>query len=327
MNYDYEIDILNIFNKCNELIYSISDNVWSGQSKENFVKQFEKFINEYKKTMEKQVELLNSINKKYSKYLKTKKELEQKNKMLNTYINQLNELNNNIIDNIVATKLNRDINNLKIYIDNNLKKLDILKKQIMEDIEQIKKLGKNNDSLLTEIIVPERNDAPVTTDGKVSSKWYRKDDNWYWRGGNINQCTGYAFGRFNEIASANGCKILDSNKSMGNGKDFYDRGTSYGFNTSNKIEEIQNGDTISWAYSDALYGHVAVVENVTKNKNGEITSITISEGKMYNGKGAVKYKKTTYSGPNALNDLKNRSIRRGSESIFQGLVHQTKNKE
>lgn len=326
MNFNYEIDISNIFNKCNELTYSISDNVWSGQSKENFFKQFENFINEYKVTMEKQVELLNSINVKYSKYIEEKKELEQKNKMLNTYTNQLNKLKDNILDNVVAIKIKHDINNLKIYIDNNLKKIENLKKQIIEDIEQIKKLGKNKNILITGITIPERNDAPVTTDG-VSSKWYSSDDNWYWRGGNINQCTGYAFGRFNEIAAANGCRILDSNKSMGNGKDFYSMGTSYGFNTSNKIEDIQNGDTISWAYSNAPYGHVSVVENVTKNKNGEITSVTISEGKMYDGKGAIKYKKTTYTGPNALNDLKNRSIRRGSESIFQGLVHQTKNKE
>ena len=46
MNFNYEIDISNIFNKCNELTYSISDNVWSGQSKENFLKQFENFIND-----------------------------------------------------------------------------------------------------------------------------------------------------------------------------------------------------------------------------------------------------------------------------------------
>lgn len=210
-------------------------------------------------------------------------------------------------------------------IDNNNSKMIEIKKEIQNLIELV--ISKKILTIL-EIKVPERNTAPITTDG-VPSKWFG-EDNWYGSGENkrrknINQCTGYAYGRFNEIAEANGTMILTGN--MGNGQDFYEMGKAAGYDTSNNIEDIRTGDTISWAYSGV--GHVAIIENIKRDNDGIITSITISEGNMTGVKssqGAVHYWKHTYEGKNALNELKNRRIRANATSTFVGLVHQTKAK-
>lgn len=345
MKYNYDIDVLRIFNKCDDLIFSINNNVWSGLSKDNFIKKFEKFSNEYKYIINKQIKILNEIQITFIKYDKLKKELKSKNKLLNIYNEKIKniEMTGNIFNDINYINLTNNINNVKKNISNITTLMNKSKINILEEINDIKKLSVHTtkDSKLlnnaiyktnsesVNITIPSRNSAPVTTDG-TPNKWYGQD-NWYGRGenakrGNINQCTGYAYGRFNEIAEANGTKILTGN--MGNGQDFYLMGKNAGYETSNDINDIREGDTISWAYGN--YGHVAVIENLERDNNGNIVSVVISEGNMTgdpNSKGACHYHKQTFSGNDALNKLATRTIVKNKQSTFVGLVHQTHNKE
>ena len=281
--------------------------IWQGESQQKIYDSALNFITEIKEKVFEQLKTFENLLIKYNKY----QELYDDNERLC----KKKEL--------IDSSFEREKKWYQEKIDSNNAKMIKLKKEIQNLIELV--ISKKILTIL-EIKVPERNTAPITTNG-VPSKWFG-EDNWYGRGenkirGNINQCTGYAYGRFNEIAEANGTMILTGN--MGNGQDFYEMGKAAGYETSNKIEDIRTGDTISWAYSGV--GHVAVIENVKRDNDGIITSITISEGNMTGVKssqGAVHYWKHTYEGKNALNELKNRRIRKDSESTFVGLVHQTK---
>lgn len=281
--------------------------IWQGESQQKIYDSAQNFITEIKEKTFEQLKTFENLLIKYNKY----QELYDDNERLC----KKKEL--------IDSSFEREKKWYQEKIDSNNAKMIKLKKEIQNLIDLI--VSKKIITIL-EIKIPERNTAPITTNG-VPSKWFG-EDNWYGRGankkrGNINQCTGYAYGRFNEIAEANGTMILTGN--MGNGQDFYEMGKAAGYETSNKIEDIRTGDTISWAYSGV--GHVAVIENIKRDNDGIITSITISEGNMTGvptSQGAVHYWKHTYEGKNALNELKNRSIRKDSKSTFVGLVHQTK---
>lgn len=281
-----------------------NNNIWAGKSRDNAYTICKSFNDELMNKLLGMFDEFKTVISKYEEY----KESESENIRFNI---EMNKTENDSEKKYYQNKINGNNTNLTE-----------LKKEINSLLESIN--AKKISSIL-EIKIPERNTNPITTEG-TPTKWFGKD-NWYAIGGNagtgnINQCTGYAYGRFNEIAEANGTKILTGN--MGNGQDFYRMGKKAGYETSENINDIRVGDTISWAYG--AYGHVAVVENLKRDSNGKVISVEISEGNMTgdpNSKGACHYHKQTFNGTDALNKLATRTIRRYVPSKFVGLVHQT----
>lgn len=281
-----------------------NNNIWEGKSRDNAYTICKSFNDELMNKLLGMFDEFKTVISKYEEY----KEYESENIRFNI---EMNKTENDSEKKYYQNKINGNNTNLTE-----------LKKEIKSLLESIN--AKKISSIL-EIKIPERNTNPITTEG-TPIKWFGKD-NWYAIGGNagtgnINQCTGYAYGRFNEIAEANGTKILTGN--MGNGQDFYRMGKKAGYETSENINDIRVGDTISWAYG--AYGHVAVVENLKRDSNGKVISVEISEGNMTgdpNSKGACHYHKQTFNGTDALNKLATRTIRRYVPSKFVGLVHQT----
>lgn len=281
-----------------------NNNIWQGKSRDNAYTICKSFNDELMNKLLGMFDEFKTVISKYEEY----KEYESENIRFNI---EMNKTENDSEKEYYQNKINGNNTNLTE-----------LKKEINSLLESIN--AKKISSTL-EIKIPERNTNPITTEG-TPTKWFGKD-NWYATGGNagtgnINQCTGYAYGRFNEIAEANGTKILTGN--MGNGQDFYRMGKKAGYETSENINDIRVGDTISWAYG--AYGHVAVVENLKRDSNGKVISVEISEGNMTrdpNSKGACHYHKQTFNGTDALTKLATRTIRRYIPSKFVGLVHQT----
>lgn len=281
-----------------------NNNIWEGKSRDNAYTICKSFNDELMNKLLGMFDEFKTVISKYEEY----KEYESENIRFNI---EMNKTENDSEKKYYQNKINGNNTNLTE-----------LKKEIKSLLESIN--AKKISSIL-EIKIPKRNTNPITTEG-TPTKWFGKD-NWYAIGGNagtgnINQCTGYAYGRFNEIAEANGTKILTGN--MGNGQDFYRMGKKAGYETSENINDIRVGDTISWAYG--AYGHVAVVENLKRDSNGKVISVEISEGNMTgdpNSKGACHYHKQTFNGTDALNKLATRTIRRYVPSKFVGLVHQT----
>ncbi len=281
-----------------------NNNIWEGKSRDNAYTICKSFNDELMNKLLGMFDEFKTVISKYEEY----KEYESENIRFNI---EMNKTENDSEKKYYQNKINGNNTNLTE-----------LKKEINSLLESIN--AKKISSIL-EIKIPERNTNPITTEG-TPTKWFGKD-NWYAIGGNagtgnINQCTGYAYGRFNEIAEVNGTKILTGN--MGNGQDFYRMGKKAGYETSENINDIRVGDTISWAYG--AYGHVAVVENLKRDSNGKVISVEISEGNMTgdpNSKGACHYHKQTFNGTDALNKLATRTIRRYVPSKFVGLVHQT----
>lgn len=281
-----------------------NNNIWEGKSRDKAYTICKSFNDELMNKLLGMFDEFKTVISKYEEY----KEYESENIRFNI---EMNKTENDSEKKYYQNKINGNNTNLTE-----------LKKEIKSLLESIN--AKKISSIL-EIKIPKRNTNPITTEG-TPTKWFGKD-NWYAIGGNagtgnINQCTGYAYGRFNEIAEANGTKILTGN--MGNGQDFYRMGKKAGYETSENINDIRVGDTISWAYG--AYGHVAVVENLKRDSNGKVISVEISEGNMTgdpNSKGACHYHKQTFNGTDALNKLATRTIRRYVPSKFVGLVHQT----
>lgn len=292
------------FNYSNSIESIRNNNIWEGKSRDNAYTICKSFNDELMNKLLGMFDEFKTVISKYEEY----KEYESENIRFNI---EMNKTENDFEKKYYQNKINGNNTNLTE-----------LKKEINSLLESIN--AKKISSIL-EIKIPERNTNPITTEG-TPTKWFGKD-NWYAIGGNagtgnINQCTGYAYGRFNEIAEANGTKILTGN--MGNGQDFYRMGKKAGYETSENINDIRVGDTISWAYG--AYGHVAVVENLKRDSNGKVISVEISEGNMTgdpNSKGACHYHKQTFNGTDALNKLATRTIRRYVPSKFVGLVHQT----
>ena len=188
--------------------------IWQGESQQKIYDSAQNFITEIKETAFEQLKTFENLLIKYNKY----QELYDDNERLC----KKKEL--------IDSSFEREKKWYQEKIDINNAKMIKLKKEIQNLIDLI--VSKKIITIL-EIKIPERNTAPITTNG-VPSKWFG-EDNWYGRGankkrGNINQCTGYAYGRFNEIAEANGTMILTGN--MGNGQDFYEMGKAAGFQLS-----------------------------------------------------------------------------------------------
>lgn len=90
----------------------------------------------------------------------------------------------------------------------------------------------------------------------------------------MNNCTAYAFGRWNELAQVTG---YNTNWPTGDGEQWYSQGIAKGFDYGN---EPRLGAAISWSYPNG--GHVAIVEEIQYDNNGNIVSFTTSNS-AYNG--------------------------------------------
>lgn len=91
----------------------------------------------------------------------------------------------------------------------------------------------------------------------------------------MNNCTAYAFGRWNEIAQVTG---FNYNWPTGNGEDWYSQGIAKGFAYGNVP---QLGAAISWSYPGG--GHVAVVEQINYDAQGNPTSFVTSNSAYNHG--------------------------------------------
>lgn len=99
-------------------------------------------------------------------------------------------------------------------------------------------------------------------------------------GTNEGECAWYAVRRTNEIIATMGLQNEYSYvTSGGNGNGFCYASDYNQFEHSNNPNDpnLKAGSLISWNSSEHSYGHIAVVEAVYRDSNGDITSIDISE--------------------------------------------------
>lgn len=92
------------------------------------------------------------------------------------------------------------------------------------------------------------------------------------------ECPWYANGRAMEFLDEFNVKF---NGIHGNGRDFCKNALSYNLKINSDIDSIEPGSLISWDYCQAVdqcYGHVAFVEKVNRNSNGDVDSIEVTEG-------------------------------------------------
>lgn len=112
-------------------------------------------------------------------------------------------------------------------------------------------------------------------------------DNEYFYGDNASnegECAWYAVRRTNEILAT-----LGSSKKVtsgGNGGDFCKSADYASFNKVYNVQDLKPGMVISWAGgTNHSYGHVAIIEDVYYDSNGNVTSIDVSEGSNSSGSG------------------------------------------
>lgn len=102
--------------------------------------------------------------------------------------------------------------------------------------------------------------------------WGIVDDETAWLG--MNNCTAYAFGRWNELAQVTG---FNTNWPTGNGADWVADGIAKGFDHGNVP---QLGAAISWKRYEGdklVSNHVAIVEEIQYDSNNNPVSFTISQ--------------------------------------------------
>lgn len=94
----------------------------------------------------------------------------------------------------------------------------------------------------------------------------------------MGECVWYSFGRANEILNS----IGSSNKwsYWGNGGSFCDSNNvnKYQYVTTTDYTKPVPGSIVSWKNSS--YGHVAIIENVTYDSQGNVIGVSITEGGM-----------------------------------------------
>lgn len=91
----------------------------------------------------------------------------------------------------------------------------------------------------------------------------------------MNNCTAYAFGRWNELAQVTG---YNTNWPIHDGSDWYADGVAKGFDHGT-VPML--GAAISWTYPNG--GHVAIVEEIQYDSNGNPISFTTSNSAYNNG--------------------------------------------
>lgn len=103
-----------------------------------------------------------------------------------------------------------------------------------------------------------------------------------WEG--MNNCTAYAFGRWNELAQVTG---YNTNWPLGNGADWVRDGIAKGY-ASGTVPQL--GAAISWKKVNGqgvlTSNHVAIVEEIQYDSNGNPVSFTISQSAFNNGQPA-----------------------------------------
>lgn len=101
------------------------------------------------------------------------------------------------------------------------------------------------------------------------------------------QCTWYAFGRSLQILNqdfgmdlSTATRELKSAVGTGNAGTWWDKNvSSQVYTSSNNVDDAKPGAIVVWGNNcGQKYGHVAVVEEVTKNDDGTIKTVTVSEG-------------------------------------------------
>ena len=103
----------------------------------------------------------------------------------------------------------------------------------------------------------------------------------------MNNCTAYAFGRWNELARVTG---YNTNWPIHDGSDWYADGVAKGFDHGT-IPRL--GAAISWTYPNG--GHVAIIEEIQYDSNGNPVSFTTSNSAFNGGEPAPD---TGERGPN-----------------------------
>lgn len=100
----------------------------------------------------------------------------------------------------------------------------------------------------------------------------------------MNNCTAYAFGRWNELAQVTG---YNTNWPVGNGADWVADGIAKGY-ASGTVPQL--GAAISWKKVNEqgvlTSNHVAIVEEIQYDSNGNPVSFTISQSAFNNGQPA-----------------------------------------
>lgn len=135
-------------------------------------------------------------------------------------------------------------------------------------------------------------DIPNSVEDLKNRYYFNFDIENYKSGNGFGQCVWYAKHRAMEILASSNLEenskqiLINSIKqTVGNGIDWYRTPNSTYFKKSTNINDARAGAIVSWAWNNANkiasyganYGHVAIVESVYKNANGQ-TMVTITEG-------------------------------------------------
>lgn len=142
-------------------------------------------------------------------------------------------------------------------------------------------------------------DIPNSANDLRNRYYFNFDINAYRSGTGFGQCVWYAKHRAMEIISTSSLAesskqllINSINNTPGNGKDWFANPNATYFKKSTNINDAKAGSIVSWAWTQEKcvrfygqvcdanhpnYGHVAIVESVFTNSNGE-TMVTLTEG-------------------------------------------------
>lgn len=127
--------------------------------------------------------------------------------------------------------------------------------------------------------------VPRLTIGSIYSSPYYTTWNAYYPTYQMPNCTAYAFGRWNELTDT---RERHSNFPTGQGCDWYPQGLNKGF-TGGMIPQL--GSAACWWYEgeeDGVIvptGHVAIVEQINYDSNGNPVSFVTSNSAWYRGSG------------------------------------------
>lgn len=149
-------------------------------------------------------------------------------------------------------------------------------------------------------LIPLSNGLQITSSGFAKRTSRALRDNIYFYNDNASnegECAWYAVRRTNEILAIAGIDKRVS--SGGNGADFCYSNDYKDFKHVYDINSLKPGMVISWSGGNGhSYGHVAVIEDVYYDSEGNVESVDISEGSNSSGTGY----NTIYNGEKITND-------------------------
>lgn len=149
-------------------------------------------------------------------------------------------------------------------------------------------------------LIPLSNGLQITRSG-FSKRTIRalRDNNYFYNdnASNEGECAWYAVRRTNEILATAGIDKRVS--SGGNGADFCYSNDYKNFKHVYDINSLKPGMVISWSGGNGHnYGHVAIIEDVYYDSEGNVKSVDISEGSNSSGTGY----NTMYNGQKVTNN-------------------------